>query len=151
MESLEMTMATTARMAVLLVLGVGLWALATLYIHLVPAAFSSQFHSSLGFITALPVGWLSVRLVWRCARLDRSQLVAGIALVGAVAMMIDGLALRFFPWVYSGEPEVLRPASAWLLWGYGVSFAIALWLARAAPVNRRGFATHSPDTQANGS
>jgi hypothetical protein len=121
---------TTARIAILLMLGVGLWGLATLYIHFVPAAFTSPLHSSLGFITALPIGWLSIRLVRRCARLDRSQLVAGTALVGAVAMMIDGLALRFFPWLYSGAPEIFRPASAWLLWGYGVSLAIALWLAR---------------------
>src|ERR1700735_5679474 len=111
-------MSTTARIAILLILGLGLWLLATLYIHFVPAAFTSPLHSSLGFLTALPIGWLSIRLVWRCARLDRSQLVAGTALVGAVAMMIDGLALRFFPQVYSGAPEVFRPASAWLLWGY---------------------------------
>ena len=123
-------MSTTARIGILLILGVGLWLLATLYIHIVPAAFTSPLHSALGFITALPIGWLSIRLVWRCARLARSQLVAATALVGAVGMMIDGLALRFFPWVYSGEPEVIRPASAWLLWGYGVSFAIALWLGR---------------------
>jgi hypothetical protein len=123
-------MSITARLAILLLLGLGLWVLATLYIHFVPAAFTSPLHSSLGFITALPIGWLSIRLVRRCARLDRSQLVSGTALVGAVAMMFDGLALRFFPWVYSGAPEVFRPASAWLLWGYGVSLAIALWLAR---------------------
>lgn len=138
-------MSTAARIAILLFLGLGLWLLATLYIHFVPAAFTSPLHSSLGFITALPIGWLSIRLVRRCARLERSQLVAGTALVGAVAMMIDGLALRFFPWVYSGAPEVFRPASAWLLWGYGVSLAIALWLARDvehAGANLRAPRTH---------
>jgi hypothetical protein len=123
-------MSKTARIASLLMLGVGLWVLATLYIHFVPAAFTSPLHSALSFVTAVPIGWLCIRLVRRTARLERSQLVAGTALVGAVTMMIDGLALRFFPWVYSGAPEVFRPASAWLLWGYGVSLAIALWLAR---------------------
>jgi hypothetical protein len=113
-------------------LGLALWGLATLYIHFLPRAFTSPVHGAIGFVTALPIGWLSIRLVRRCARLDRSQLVAGVALVGAVAMMIDGLALRFFPEVYSGEQEVFRPASAWLLWGYGVGLAIALWLAREA-------------------
>jgi hypothetical protein len=125
-------MSRIARIAILVVLGFVLWVLATLYIHFVPRAFTSPLHGAIGFITAVPIGWLSIRLVRRCARLDRSQLVAGSALVGAVAMMIDGLALRFFPWLYSGEPEVFRPASAWLLWGYGVSLAIALWLARDA-------------------
>jgi hypothetical protein len=114
----------------LVALGFMLWMLATLYIHFAPRAFTSPLHGTLGFITALPIGWLSIRLVRHCARLERSQLVAGSALVGAIAMMIDGLALRFFPWVYSADSEVLRPASAWLLWGYGVSLAVALWLAR---------------------
>jgi hypothetical protein len=123
-------MPKNARITILLLLGFVLWLLATLYIHFVPRAFTSPLHGAIGFIIALPIGWLSIRLVRRCACLDRSELVAGSALVAAVAMMIDGLALRFFPWVYSGEPEVLRPASAWLLWGYGVSLAIALWLAR---------------------
>jgi len=123
-------MSQTARMIILVDLGLGLWLLATLYIHFLPRAFSSPLHSALSFITAVPLGWLSIRLVRRLARLARSQLIAGAALVAAVAMMMDGLALRFFPWVYSNDPDVLRPASAWLLWGYGVSIAIALWLGR---------------------
>jgi hypothetical protein len=125
-------MTQTARLAILMILGLGLWMLATLYIRYVPGAFTSPVHSALSFLTALPLGWLSIRLVRRCARLARSQLVAGTALVGAVAMMVDGLALRFFPWVYSDDLYLFRPASAWLLWGYGVSLAIALWLARGA-------------------
>jgi hypothetical protein len=123
-------MSKTARIIILTDLGLGLWVLATLYIHFVPRAFSSPLHSALSFFTAVPIGWLSVRLVRRAARLSRPQLIAGTALVAAVAMMMDGLALRFFPWVYSNEPDVLRPASAWLLWGYGVSLAISLWLGR---------------------
>jgi hypothetical protein len=123
-------MSNTARLAILVVLGLGLWLLATLYIHFVPSAFTSPLHSALSFVTALPIGWLSIQLVRRCGRLARAQLVAGTALVGAVAMAIDGLALRFFPQVYSTNLEVFRPASAWLLWGYGVSLAIALWLGR---------------------
>jgi len=123
-------MSNSARSAILLVLGLGLWLLATLYIHFIPSAFTSPIRSALSFVTALPIGWLSILLVRRCARLARAQLVAGTALVGAVAMAIDGLALRFFPQVYSTDLDVFRPASAWLLWGYGVSLAIALWMGR---------------------
>ncbi len=123
-------MSSVSRVTILVAVGLGLWLLATLYIHFLPQAFTSPIHSALGFVTALPLGWLSIRLIRRCARLAPSQLVAGTALVGAVAMMIDGLALRFFPSVYATDLAVYRPASAWLLWGYGVSLAIALWLGR---------------------
>ena len=125
-------MSGTARVVVLVLLGIGMWLLATLYIHFVPGAFTSPLQSALGFITALPIGWLCIRLVQRSARLARSQLITGGALVGAVAMMIDGVALRFFPWVYSADPDIFRSVGAWLLWGYGVALAIALWLGRDA-------------------
>jgi hypothetical protein len=123
-------MSNAARITMLAALGLGMWALATLYIHFLPTAFTSPIHSAMSFITAVPIGWLSVRFVRRCARLARSQLVAGTAWVAAVAMTIDGLALRFFPWVYSTDLAVFRPASAWLLWGYGVSLAMALRMGR---------------------
>ena len=141
-------MPRTVRWVNLLLVSVGLWVLATLYIHFVPSAFTSPLQSALGFLTAVPIGWLCIRLVRRSAKLDRRQLVSGTALVGAVAMMIDGLALRFFPQIYSSNPDVFRPVSAWLLWGYGVSLAIALWLARdAEPVDRARVLRHRTATQ----
>ncbi len=63
------------------------------------------------------------------------SLAAG-GVVGALAMMIDGVALRWFPGVYGSDPVVLRLGAAWLLWGYGVSLGIAVIMA-ARQVTRR--------------
>lgn len=44
-------------------------------------------------------------------------------------MMIDGVALRWFPHVYAGNDMVTRYAAAWLLWGYSLGAWIALAIA----------------------
>jgi hypothetical protein len=103
-----------------------MWLLATLYIHWLPNVFLSPTRSALGFVTTLPIAWLSVVAIRYIARLTPQQLLAGVGVVGAIAMMVDGIVLRFLPQVYSQDPSVFRPASAWLLWGYGVSLAIAV-------------------------
>ncbi len=106
-------------------LSVALWVAATAYIKVLPGFFTDPVAGSVGFATTLPIAWLSVWLIRRIARLSADQLLPGVALVGATAMMIDGVALKWFPFVYGANP-VVRPGAAWLLWGYGVSLAIAL-------------------------
>lgn len=107
----------------LVLLSLALWAIATAYIRLWPAAFTDPVLGAAGFVTTLPMAWVSV---WLVRRIAGAQLLAGVSLVGAVAMMVDGVALRFCPGVYGDGEALLRLGAAWLLWGYGVSLAIAL-------------------------
>jgi hypothetical protein len=44
-------------------------------------------------------------------------------------MMLDGFVLRWLPATYGSSEIALRVGAAWLLWGYGVSLAIALLMA----------------------
>src|ERR1700676_334641 len=105
----------------LVTVGAIFWILATLYIHFLPGAFTNPVQGAIGFITTLPIAWLSVLLTKWVGRLSAEQLLLGVGIVGAFAMMIDGIALRWFPVAYSGDPLTLRLGAAWLLWGYGVS------------------------------
>jgi hypothetical protein len=102
------------------------WILATLYIHFLPGAFTNPVRGAIGFITTFPIAWLSVLFTKWVGRLSADQLLLGVAIVGAIAMMIDGIVLRWFPGAYSGDPLTLRLGAAWLLWGYGVSLCIAI-------------------------
>jgi hypothetical protein len=114
-----------------------LWAIATAYIRLWPAAFTDPAMGAMGFVTTFPMAWLSVWLVRKAGGLDMPHLLAGVSLVGAIALMIDGTALRFFPHVYGDSDTVLRLGAAWLLWGYGVSLGIALlWLWQSGMTQR---------------
>jgi hypothetical protein len=136
-------MLTSSHIVRLTGIALTLWALATACIHLWPRAFLDYTMAALGFVISLPMALLSVRLTRKLAGLEMSQLLAGVTLVGAIAMVIDGVMLRFVPWIYGSDDALLRAGAAWLLWGYGVSLAFAfLWVSReertALPEKRRG-------------
>jgi hypothetical protein len=77
-------------------------------------------------------------------RLSAEQLLPGVALVGAVAMVMDGAALNWFSGLYGSDEKVLRVAAAWLLWGYGVAFAVAvIWAARLRPATKAQALQHT--------
>jgi hypothetical protein len=119
------------QIGMLVALSVALWIVVTLNIRLRPDALLDPVKGSIPFVTAPLAGWLSVWLCKVVGRLSADQLLSGVAVVGAVAMMLDGAALRWFSGVYGFDEKTLRLGAAWLLWGYGVAFAIAvIWAAR---------------------
>jgi len=119
----------------LITLGVAFWALAAAQIRWLPASISGPVSGLISFVIAVPVGWLSVRIVQRCASLSIGQLPAGVLLSGGIAMMIDGAVLHWAPQVYGQAETQVRLGAAWLLWGYGVAFAITLLMCRPKAVS----------------
>lgn len=122
-----LTMTQTIR---LVLLSLALWIAATLYIRFLPGALTDPLQGNLGFATTLPAAWLSVWLVKICGKLTAGQLMPGVAVVGAVALMIDGAALRWLHGLYGSDESTVRLGAAWLLWGYGISLAVALLMTR---------------------
>jgi len=121
-----------AQIAVLAALGVVLWLIVALILRRRPEELVNPSTGFVLFATAPLTGWLSVGLCKRAGRLSPNQLLPGVALVGAVAMMLDGVALKWFSGIYGFDEQALRADAAWLLWGYGVAFAIALiWAGRS--------------------
>ena len=120
------------QMLPLTLLAVALWILVTLNIRCRPDSITDPKLGLIPFALAPLGGWLSVWLCKAVGRLSREQLLPGVALVGAVAMMLDGAALKWFSCVYGFDEQTLRVGAAGLLWGYGVAFAVALvWEARS--------------------
>ena len=120
----------------LTVLGVVFWALVMLNIRLRPQAVIDPVQGLIPFIAAPVLGWVSVWLCKRVGNLSAEQLLPGVMLAGAVAMMIDGAVLKWWSSLYGMDEQILRVAAAGLLWGYGVAFAVAViwaaWLRRPA-------------------
>lgn len=117
---------------ILPMLSIVFWTLATAYIRFLPGAFAGPLPGAIGFITTLPIAWLSVLLTRSIARLSSAQILPGVALVGALAMLIDGVMLRWFSSVYADDASLVRLGAAWLLWGYGASLCVALLMSRPA-------------------
>jgi hypothetical protein len=120
---------------VLIILGAVFWALAAAQIRWLPGSITGPVSGVISFVASVPVGWLSVRVTRRCASLSLEQLPAGILLSGGIAMLIDGAVLHWSPQVYGHVETGVRLGAAWLLWGYGVAFAITflMWSSRKTP------------------
>ena len=112
-------------------LGVVLWFLVMLDIRLRPQVMLDPVRGLLLFLAAPLAGWASIWLCKLVGRLSAEQLLSGVAVVGAVAMTMDGAALKWFSGVYGYNERLLHLAAAWLLWGYGVALVIAVvWAAK---------------------
>ncbi|MBB6250954.1 hypothetical protein [Nitrospirillum iridis] len=125
-------------------LGIVFWAAALAWVRAIPMALTDPAWNILNFAGAVSVAWTCVLLIRRVAGLAPDQLMAGMGLVGAVAMTLDGAVLNWAPRMYGPDDTVTRLAAGWLLWGYGLSLAIALAMARAGR-RRPSAATPSGD------
>ncbi len=115
----------------LAVFGVVAWLVAALFIrYSTPWGLFSSAASVPLFVLTVPGAWLLVRVGRRVGSLQPSQLVAGIAVADAAALLCDGIALTWAPALYGTDAASILPAAAWLLWGVGVIFALALFSAR---------------------
>lgn len=119
----------------LAVLGVVAWLLAALFIRCTMGwGFFSPAASVPLFALTVPGAWTLAWIGKRVGPLLPSQLVPGVAVACAAAMLCDGIALTWTPTLYGGASANLLPAAAWLLWGVGVIFAVALISARRGGV-----------------
>jgi hypothetical protein len=110
----------------LTLLSIVLWAWVTYQLRTHPEKSLDPHKALIQFLIA-PIG--GVVSIWLCkvvGRLGKDQILAGVSLVGAVAMMLDGFALGWTSNLYGFDEKALRLGAAGLLWGYGVAFAVAL-------------------------
>ena len=112
--------------------GILFWLADVAWIRLAPAFVVDPLWSDAAFVASIPVASLCVRACRQQVRLAGLQLVAGVALLVAVASLLHALALRWAPGVY-GDDHAGRLGSAWLLWIYGLILALAVRAARPRP------------------
>ncbi|MBT2186344.1 hypothetical protein [Sphingobium nicotianae] len=130
------------QIVLLLVLGVAMWGLVTLGVARHPEA-SLDYSGALWRHATAPLGGaISILLCKFVGRLSAPQMLPGIVIVGAVAMMLDAVAIRWFPALYGSSVKALMLVGADLMWGYGVALAMAVaWTSwaesRGAPLAGR--------------
>lgn len=74
-----------------------------------------------------------VLLVRRLPKLDDQHVALGTAIVTAAAIMLDGIALAWFPALYGPGLAQTAASGAVILWGGFVAIALGCWLNRAPP------------------
>ena len=111
-----------------------LWASGAVLIQLaIPlGVFSGGGLTVLAFVIGVAINPPTIWLVRRLGGLRREQTVLGMALGSAVAIICDGTAISWAPWVYGGVSPDLHRAAAWLLWTVGFGLLAAFIAERRA-------------------
>lgn len=121
---------TAGQLARSALIGAALWfAAALLCGYLGPRGAYEGFNRVILYIAVIPGTVPVVPLVQRFAGLARPQLFPGMGFGTAMAMLLDGLALAWWPALYGG-PDYAAGAGAVILWGAGVGIMLAAWMGR---------------------
>lgn len=124
---------TNAQMLSCLVQGAVLWLVFALLLRWLGPMGIYEGPLKIGiYLAAIPLTVPVVFQLERLARLRRDQVFAGMAVGTTAAILLDGLALGFFPRLYGESVEMWAGAGALILWGGGVGLALGWWRTRAA-------------------
>jgi hypothetical protein len=98
--------------------------------------FANNIRRICSFIGAIPLGFLLIWFSEKLLSISPKQRLTSTAIIATTAIMLDGTALMWFPTLYENPSlrkknsfssnSVLRMSAAFLLWAFGISFAIAL-------------------------
>ena len=122
---------TQRQIAILAGLGALLWLVAALLLRLLAPLGIHEGTGRVVLYAAIVPGTLPfVLFLIRAAGLHRSQALAGVATALAVAMLLDGVALAWFPALYGPDAAAVAGAGAAILWGAGVFLVLGAAVGR---------------------
>jgi Family of unknown function (DUF5367) len=109
------------------ILGAIFWFEALLFIRLEGAALFVNGNPWLVFlfVTSIPVVWILVKIGAVVGKIDGDDLLSAVAIMAVTGTLLDGMALTWFQSWYGLSQAGLLLAAAWLLWGVGISLALA--------------------------
>ena len=111
--------------------GAALWLAAALLLRwLGPLGIHDGAARVILYALVLPGTYPFNLLIKAIARLERGQMVQALALGTAVATLLDGIALAWFPNLYGIGIEMHMGAATVILWGAGVGILLAFWMDR---------------------
>lgn len=115
------------------IFGAVLWLLAALTLrYLGPMGIYEGTSRAVLYALIVPGTVPFVLLARRLGGLASHQIGIAYAVGTTSAMLLDGLALAWFPALYGGTPELVAGAGAAILWGAGVGQLIAFLFNRTS-------------------
>lgn len=108
------------------IFGAVLWFLAAMTLrYLGPMGIYDGANRAVLYALIIPGTVPFVVLARRIGGLASNQIGIAYAVGTTSAMLLDGLALAWFPMLYGGTPELVAGAGSAILWGAGVGQLIA--------------------------
>ena len=125
------TSLTTKQLLILAAFGALLWFLAALLVRTIgPMGGLSGTARWITYGLVIPGTIPAIFITSWLASLTRPQTGAGIAVVTATALLLDGIAHAWFPSLYGSDPALLLAGAAVIFWGAGVGLVLGLIMSR---------------------
>lgn len=107
------------RLPLFVVLGVVLWFVAAMMFRVLGPALLIPGSAALPLVFAgsIPLAWVFLRIGVTLGRVPGAATLLAAAVMSAMAMFLDALALTFFPSLYGLPTAQLLLVAALLLWG----------------------------------
>jgi hypothetical protein len=124
---------TVSQIAVSALLGAVLWFVAAVFLATVgPTGVFEGVNRVMLYAAVIPGTIPSVLLIWKVARLGRDQIAMGMAVATTMAMLLDGVALAWFPGLYGGGVAQTAASGAVILWGAAIGQLLGFAMNRAS-------------------
>ncbi len=122
---------TAGQTLMLIVIGAVLWFAAAVLLRTIGpnGAFEGNRHILLYALTipaTIPFVWLVQKLVG----LADDRIAIGYSLATATALLLDGIAVAWFPSLYGSDLPQVANSAAVILWGAGVGMVLAFIMNR---------------------
>jgi hypothetical protein len=112
-------------------LGIVLWAVAVALIRVIaPMGALEGTARALTYLLVIPGTFPFLLLSKRIAGLPSDKTAIGVAVMTAAAILLDGIALAWFPHIYGDTVEIIAAAGAVILWGGGVGLVLSFLMNR---------------------
>ena len=122
---------STSQMLMLTTIGAVLWFLAAMLLRTIGpmGVFEGGRRLMLYAITVpatLPFIWMTQKL----ARLPANRIGIGYSFATAIALLLDGVAVAWFPLLYGTDMAQVSNSAAAILWGAGIGVMLAIIMNR---------------------
>lgn len=113
-------MITSGKRNLSIIIGVVLWFVAAMTVHLLSWTFDGALRSVLHFAIGIPLAFVVVRVSAAIVKPERSEVLAMVVWGLIPATLLDALGVSFFPFLYDGISAATQFGLAWIIWLVGL-------------------------------
>jgi hypothetical protein len=95
-----------------------------------PVGYLTGVPLAIAYAVLIPVTLPAVLLTQKVMGPFKDQVMLGVAVISAIALLVPGIGIGFFPALYGDKPEHVIGAAGFLLWGGGVGLVLGLFLGK---------------------
>jgi hypothetical protein len=122
---------TAQQIVILAIFGALLWFVAAMLVRFLgPVGALDGASRVVTYALVIPGTIPFVMMTRTLAKLGRDQTLAGISVVTAAALLLDGIAHAWFPAIYGSDPALLVAGAAVIFWGAGVGLVLGFLMDR---------------------